>query len=588
MYIELVEKDIKNRGTIIPFDSMVRAIRPYECYTTMFPFDQSIVDHIKKHNSIKGHDGKHYCPYFIIDIDRENDLDQARLDTLGLIDYFRREYDLPPSDLLIYFSGSKGFHIAFTKAIYGEIEPTRDMGAAIRRAVVSICPGDFNIDTSIYENHRIIRTDNSINAKTGLYKIRLTASELSLMSIGQIKELAVCPREIPYVKPQRNELISRAVQAAFIKSEDNAPVDDGFFIMADVHRNEKLYKMGCVLFKASDLHEKSIYEILKSINASGSVPLDDKELRTIVKSARTARDAKGKEEDLKISTFAEMWDAWIDSLKFESDKIKMVFRSLDEEFQGKQRGRLGVILGYGGSKKSIYAQNMTYQNICSGRRVIYSNMEMGTAELTSRFINIACDGENKMAADDLAAMVYSGKSITSIFESIREIISTKLMVSENTAMTTDRYDKLIDKLTRESGPIDVLIVDGMSMMGGPGTEVEKASENSRQLKDLAKKWDILVLLIVHASKGEDLTTRDLTRKARASEKIVDNADWLMTMSLLKGDDNEYLPDWGVFHCWNKRGSGRRIEKAWNFEHNTLRMIESDRNLKMGGPVNGDF
>jgi KaiC/GvpD/RAD55 family RecA-like ATPase len=578
MYIELVEKDITNRGTIIPIDSMVRQHRPHECYTTMFPFDDSIVEYVNRTKSVRNHTGKHYCQYFIIDIDRENELEQARTDALHLIDYFRREHDLRPDDLFIYFSGSKGFHIAITRGVFGEIEPSSDMGEAMKRAVASICPAGFELDTTIYENHRIIRTENSVNKKTGLYKIRLTFAELSGMDIESIKKLAETPRDMPAIKPMRNENIRRAILAAFIKDEKQAPVDDGFFTMVDEKRNEKLYKMACVLFKTSDLHEKSIYEIIRSINASGRVPLDDKEIQSITRSARGARQTKAESEELKISTFADMWDQWIDSLKYETDKIKMGFDSLDDEFQGKQRGRLGVVIGYGGSKKSMYAQNMCYQNICSGKRVIYSNMEMGTAELTSRFINITFNGDNKMPADEIADLVHAGKSVDVVLKDMKELVSTKLIVAENTAMTCAKYDKLLEKVSREGGNVSVLIVDGMSMMGGGGTEVEKASENSRELKDLAKKWDILVLLIVHASKGEDLYTRDLVRKVRASEKIVDNADWLMTMSLIKGEGLEPLPDWGVYNCWNKRGSGRTIQKSWQFITNSLRMVERNQGV----------
>jgi replicative DNA helicase len=202
-------------------------------------------------------------------------------------------------------------------------------------------------------------------------------------------------------------------------------------------------------------------------------------------------------------------------------------------------------------------------------------MEMGTAVLAERFINIALRGHAEMASDLLEANYKGGRDISDTLETMKEFLSTYLIVSENSNMTSERYDELIEKITNEIGRVDLLIVDGMSMMGGSGTEVERMNEHSKSLKELAKKWNILVLAICHVSKGDDLMTRDLTRKARGSEKIIDNADWIMTLSQIKAG-SDYIPDVGYYHLWDKRGTGLRKEKIWEFEEHTLRMVESNK------------
>ena len=203
----------------------------------------------------------------------------------------------------------------------------------------------------------------------------------------------------------------------------------------------------------------------------------------------------------------------------------------------------------------MYGQNVCFYNIMKGVRTLYSNMEMGTAQLTSRFIDITMDGyEDELASDYAQIRFNKGENINGLLDFMKKTMSDKLLVCENSNMTSARYDKLLQRIKEQSGDVDVLIVDGMSMMGGSGTETEKASQHSKELKELAKKWNILVLAIVHASKGEDLTTRDLTRKARASEKIADNADWLMTMSQIKIDSDVYAYKSGIYHLWNKTGS----------------------------------
>ena len=131
-------------------------------------------------------------------------------------------------------------------------------------------------------------------------------------------------------------------------------------------------------------------------------------------------------------------------------------------------------------------------------------------------------------------------------------------------MTSDRFNEIIVSLNEKT---DILIVDGLSMMGGSGSELELANKHSKELKELAKTHNIFVMAIVHASKGEDYETRDLTRKARASEKIIDNCDFAMTMSMIKEDGN-FNERKGVYNCWNKRGTGKRIQKGFEFEKNT--------------------
>ena len=150
------------------------------------------------------------------------------------------------------------------------------------------------------------------------------------------------------------------------------------------------------------------------------------------------------------------------------------------------------------------------------------------------------------------------------------------MLTPNSSMTSEKYNILIEKVTREIGQTDILIVDGLSMMGGKGTETENYSKNSKELKELAKKWNILVLLIAHASRGAELTTRGLERHVRGSEKVMDNADWSMTMSMIKQGTEIYDQSHGVYRLWNKRGSGNIVEGVYQF--NPIQLLMEDTNL----------
>jgi len=593
MYVEITKSVNADRGKIVPLSEVTSEPRGHELYISLFPFDKSIIDYVQIKGTIKEHTGKHFCPYIAFDIDNDTDLNESKSRALDLITRFIDEYGLYPNDLSIYFSGSKGFHVVLNGNTYGFPDPNESMGSIIKQVCIELA-GEIKIDSVIYENHRLFRVENSLNAKTSLYKIQLSYDELFSLSVDEIRELAKRPRMFVRKKGiseiRLNEKINRIVRAAFMKTSEPEEVrkfEDGFFLPSTKgERNNKLYKQAFFLFVNTDLHEKSIREIITSINNSGPDPLPLSEVNTIINSARSNRK-KGEKEPLKIVSIADLWSEFLSGLQEENNKIDLSFKSLNELFKGKQRGNLGIVLGYGGAKKSMYGQNICYDNIRVGCRCIYSNMEMSTAKLAERFINIIFDGGTTLASIAIENELKQGRDMSAVFKQLNEVLSDKLIVSENSNMTSARYDELIEKITTDRGRVDLLIVDGMSMMGGTGTEVERANEHSKSLKELAKKWNILIVAITHVSKGEDLMTRDLTRKARGSEKIIDNADWIMTLSQIK-QGIDYLPDAGIYHLWDKRGTGKRVQKVWEFDPFKLRMKESDKDESQLGIIRDEI
>ena len=570
MIVEVV-KDLKVRGTLEEAGKIYPKFRDYEYYISLFPFDKSIEKYVEINGSISGHKGKHYCKYILIDIDSDN-LEEARQSTIQLIQRLNLEHHIDPNELYIWFSGNKGFHIALVNKIYGKLDPCEHIAEKVKNAIAELSEGIDNIDLKIYENHRLIRVENSLNIKSGLYKIQISYDEL-LKDIESIKELAKQPREFKREILLTNIRFYKSIANLIkLKTEEKNYIENGFFLPSEKgNRNDKLFKQACMLFNKSELHDKSILEIIKSFNMASPEPLPEHEIITIVRSAKRLKNEN--KDDIIISTFADLIPLWLDSIEEESNKISLVFPSLNYEFQGKLRGKVGVVIGYGGSKKSIYGANVCFNNIYNNQRCIYSNMEMGEAELMSRFINIAISDTQGLPTQDLEKHQRNNAN-NFLNTKVANIFKDKLLICQNSNMNCEKYDMMLSQAETNYGKTDILIIDGFSMMGGKGTETEVYTQNSKELKELAKKWNIFILSIVHASKGEDYDTRDLTRKARSSEKIMDNCDWAMTLSQVKGQ-LDYERDKGAYHLWNKRGSGFRIEKGFKFQENSLRVEEFD-------------
>ena len=165
-----------------------------ESYLSVFRYPSEFADYLALHGTTKGYDGSVGGEWLWIDIDN-NELEQARKDAIALIENADRRYSVRFGDMLIFFSGSKGFHIGLP--LSWSPEPSRDFNR-VARSVAERLAGEVVIDKSIYDKVRAFRSPNSRHPKSGLHKIRLSYEELREWSIERIKREARRPRQFDY------------------------------------------------------------------------------------------------------------------------------------------------------------------------------------------------------------------------------------------------------------------------------------------------------------------------------------------------------------------------------------------------------
>ncbi len=595
MLVELCNA-LNDRNKVVPIGTIQPIAVDHDRYVSLFPFDETITEWIQKNGSIKGHSGKHYLVYLAIDIDNEGNLSGTRDSAIAVVKKLFNDYGLSSDDLFIYFSGNKGFHVCVTDKTFGIPPASVDVAARSKLLVAEITAGIPDIDSAIYENHRLFRVENSLNQKSGLYKIQLSFEELEKYDIDAIKKKAKKPR-LDFVRKKRygdilpnQNLIALWQKTSLSKNEpEEVKYSDGFFSPpVKGERDNKLFKQAAMLFDKSVLNESAVLEILKSVNGSGVDPLPEVDLKRIVKSAKDKTKANPKAlevvtEEIVAKSIGEWGKEWYENLLPQKHELTLGFSKFDKEMRGRLRGKLGVVLGYGGSKKSLYVKNVAKINAESQAKTIYSMMEMGIGDTINRFVDMKVNGETENATYALERMekLKSGEALRLFSEQIAPAYGETILLSFNNSMTCDKYDKLIERTIQEKGKVDILIVDGLSMMGGDKMETERYSQNSQQLKTIANKYNLLVLLICHASKGAEKHTRDLAKNIRSSEKIIDNCDFYINFSLLidpsksVGDIVEYRTDKGYVRLVNKRGSGRSISVIFDFSPFILSLIETD-------------
>ena len=173
-----------------------------ESYLSAFVFGADFRRYLEGTGSTKGFAGSCGSPYLWWDIDREADIDAATRDARRLAAALVETYRLDGDELLLYFSGSKGYHAGLPLSLCGSPAPSATFNATARRFAERHAERlGFTIDTGIYDKVRLFRAPNSRHPKTGLHKRRLAFDELLSLKTEAVLRLAVDPEPFDLPTP---------------------------------------------------------------------------------------------------------------------------------------------------------------------------------------------------------------------------------------------------------------------------------------------------------------------------------------------------------------------------------------------------
>jgi len=137
---------------------------------------------------------------FYLDFDYEEAPDKARKEAVAIVKKLMSDHNISETNIAIAFSGMKGVSVTIDPRVFNA--ELLDYLPLIWKSIVLELATKLKlktVDTSIYERRRLWRLLNSKHQKTGLYKIPLTLTELEKLTIDEIKELALKPRD-PFIK----------------------------------------------------------------------------------------------------------------------------------------------------------------------------------------------------------------------------------------------------------------------------------------------------------------------------------------------------------------------------------------------------
>ncbi len=187
----------------------VRAEVERESYLSAFTFGADFRQHLKTTGTTKKFGGICGASWLWMDIDRE-DLETATRDARRLAASLVDRYGLDGDDLLLFFSGRKGYHLGLPMSVCGSPAPSLDFHRVARRFAEGLAErAGVVIDTGVYDKVRLFRAPNSRHPKTGLYKHRLTFEGLLRLKIQAILGMAATAEafEIPEPPPPSSQAV---------------------------------------------------------------------------------------------------------------------------------------------------------------------------------------------------------------------------------------------------------------------------------------------------------------------------------------------------------------------------------------------
>jgi hypothetical protein len=248
--------------------------------------------------------------YFDLDIDDiEQNFIKIKQDLSLVMRKLKTLFHISDNDIDLYFSGSKGFHILIDSIIFG-FEPGRELNKQYKKIATELNTYTINksIDTRIYDNKRLFRVPNTINSKTGLYKVTIEYNTFKQMNNwNELKDFASTPREKAEFEPRQYNQKAREQFYSLLekidieeKSKINTKLAKEF-----IHRKELLpcvqyiLNQGCTkgnrnnttvalansLFQIGKTYEEVLEIIMYWNSEKNDEPLDRAEIHATVRSA---------------------------------------------------------------------------------------------------------------------------------------------------------------------------------------------------------------------------------------------------------------------------------------------------------------
>lgn len=634
IYIDYAIGGVKYRNKVTTIEEATKTINSVklksEIHVSIYQYTEDFLKYfLSNKNSVAGYRGSCISNYIVFDIDRGTP-EQSRMDAKTLADILVNFYGI--DCMKIFYSGSKGFHIVFSSGVIKDLKPSKDFPLIMRHFCQRVAD-NIVIDLGLYQHVSLLRMPNTINMKSGHYKVRIKYEEMDL-PMTEIQKLSKSERyvedtgkvipneELTKLWNEAIKEVEKANERILSKPEiqDGIPINQKLCIHhLFTHGADKGQRHNVILRLAE--HEKKAGKSEEAIVAELWVwhqqfnPDSDYKLSQIKSTVRSLFDPSSK---VDYGCFDPVLDAVCESRCFLYKSVKMKAKADTEKKEtevSKYKSKIMTVNLRMERYKNLMLYSkwidisklfpsfvrklrlttaltkywLSFTNV--GKTTVKINynrtikelqlnydLEMSPGFSAEREIMSSLETDNDGALDvlknspsDLNKVVEEFKHVFSTDESL---MSVKVMEEYYWYMTQDFLPDHYN--VKEAVKIPIVNIDNFGDIDGKGTQQERASHKVLQLGTFAKRTNTLVNIFAHVSrdKAEDGKKRPTLASGKDTSLIENKAD--IVLGLWRPDDETMK----VAILKNRLGpAGAEVSCDYIGKHQIIRETKANQGLK---------
>ena len=190
LYHEVAIGSPRNRGLLIPEEQIVDVILEHgdkhAVYKSLYLYDEEGRQYHRLRKTFRDFLGKRYIKDILIDIDKGDNTDDYTLNKTKGVLYELEQLYVQKHSFNVYFSGT-GYHIVISEEVFNFPQGSTDLPFIVKETMNNLFS---DIDLAVYSRTSIYRCHNTLNQKSGLYKIPLTRKQIQECSAKDIMSIA--------------------------------------------------------------------------------------------------------------------------------------------------------------------------------------------------------------------------------------------------------------------------------------------------------------------------------------------------------------------------------------------------------------
>lgn len=213
------------------------------------------------------------------------------------------------------------------------------------------------------------------------------------------------------------------------------------------------------------------------------------------------------------------------------------YADLDKHLCGLAKTDLIIVAGRPSMGKTTCAMNWAEHAALSGKNVLVFSLEMSADQLLMR----STCSIGRISNDRLRKGQLQDDDWPKLTAAIARIKDKNLTIDDRPMLTSEQAVSRARKIVRQTGkPLDLIVVDYIQLMADKGTDIERITNITRNLKLLAKTMDCPVVALSQLNRDCEKrpNKRPQMSDLRASGSIEQDADIILFVYR----DEVYYPD----------------------------------------------